>query len=133
MDSDRYTRFPYELYRAEVGLGAIAARAGNYGQAREHLEKAIAINPRGDWGYLYLGGVFMEESGDYARAIENFTRAIELGPLNEVARDYLGIAMLNQGNYKDAIPYFQEALKINPNYEDARSHLTIASRGASPQ
>src|SRR5439155_23178657 len=74
MDSDRYTRFPYELYRAEVGLGAIAARAGNYGQARQHLEKAIAINPRGDWGYLYLCGVFMEETGDYTRAIENFTK-----------------------------------------------------------
>ena len=75
----------------------------------------------------------MEESGDYARAIENFAKAIELGPLNEVARDYLGIAMLNQGNYKDAIPYFQEALKINPNYEDARAHLAIASRQSSPK
>ena len=132
MDSDRYARFPHELYRAEVGLGAIAARAGKYAEARQHFERAIQINPAGDWSYLYLGGVFMEETGDYTRAIENFTKAIKLGPLNEVARDYLGIAMLNQGNYKDAIRYFQEALKINPNYEDARSHLAIASRALTP-
>jgi tetratricopeptide (TPR) repeat protein len=48
--------------------------------------------------------------------------------LNEVARDYLGVAMLNQKNYPEAIHYFEEALKINPNYEDARNHLAIATR-----
>ena len=128
MDGGRYVVFPYELYRAQVGLGAIAARAGSYGDAREHLQKAIEINPRGDWGYLYLGGIFMEADNDYPKAIENFKKAIELGPLNEVARDYLGIAMLNQKNYREAIRYFEEAININPTYEDARNHLAVASR-----
>jgi len=129
MKSDRYVRFPYEMYRAHVGLGALAARAGRYAEATEHFQEAIEINPNGDWGYLYLGGVFMEADGDYNKAIANFQKAIDLGPLNEVARDYLGVAMLNQKNYKEAIRYFEEALKINPNYEDARSHLAIAFRG----
>lgn len=132
MDSDLYVRFPFELYRAYVGLGAIAARAGKFAEAKQDFEKAIGIHPRGDWGYLYLGGVFMEANGDYARAVEYFKKAIELGPLNEVARDYLGIAMLNQKNYKDAVRYFEEALKINPNYADARSHLALASRALAP-
>ena len=128
MESDRYVRDPYELYRAYVGLGAIEARAGRYAEAREDFKKAIGVNPNGDWGYLYLGGIFMEAEGDYPKAIENFRKAIELGPLNEVARDYLGVAMLNQKNYAEAIGYFEEALKINPNYEDARNHLAIASQ-----
>jgi len=131
MESDRYVPVPNELYRAQIGLGAIAARMGKYQEARENFEKAIGTNPRGDWGYLYLGGVFMEANGDYGKAIENFQKAIQLGPLNEVARDYMGIAMLNQKNYKEAIQYFEEALRINPRYEDARSHLAAASRASS--
>src|SRR5262249_34212740 len=115
MKSDRYVRYPYELYRAYIGLGAIEARAGRYIEAREHFRKAIEVNPNGDWGYLYLGGIFMEADRDYDKAIENFQKAIQLGPLNEVARDYLGIAMLNQNNNAEAIRYFEEALKINPN------------------
>ncbi len=128
LQSDRYVRYPYELYRAYVGLGAIEARAGRYPEAREYFRKAIEVNPSGDWGYLYLGGVYLEADRDYPKAIENFQKAIQLGPLNEVARDYFGVAMLNQKNYAEAIRYFEEALKINPNYEDARSHLAIASR-----
>jgi tetratricopeptide (TPR) repeat protein len=128
MQSDTYVRYPYELYRAYIGLGAIEARAGRYTEAREHFKKAIEVNPNGDWGYLYLGGVFMEADRDYTQAVTNFQKAIQLGPLNEVARDYMGIAMLNQKKNAEAIQYFEEALKINPNYEDARQHLNIARR-----
>jgi tetratricopeptide (TPR) repeat protein len=131
IETGQYVYVPADRYRAEVGLGAIAARTGAWDEARHHLEKAIEINPTGEWGYLYLGGVFMQATGDYANAIENFKKAIELGPLNEVARDYMGIAMLNQSDYKDAIAYFEEALKINPTYQDARNHLAIASRALS--
>ena len=70
----------------------------------------------------------MEADHDYPRAIENFKKAVELGPLNETARDYLGVAMLNQKNYPEAVRYFEEALKINPNYQDARNHLAMAVR-----
>ena len=132
MQSDEYVRYPYELYRAYVGLGAIEARAGKYPEARDHFKKAIEVNPNGDWGYLYLGGVYLEADKDYPKAIENFQKAIQLGPLNEVARDYFGVAMLNQKHYTEAIRYFEDALKINPNYEDARNHLAIASRAATP-
>jgi tetratricopeptide (TPR) repeat protein len=130
MQSDTYVVYPYELYRAYVGLGAIDARAGRFAEAREEFKKAIEVNPNGDWGYLYLGGIFMEADRDYPKAIENFKKAIQLGPLNETARDYLGVAMLNQKNYPEAIRYFEEALKINPNYEEARNHLAIASRAS---
>jgi tetratricopeptide (TPR) repeat protein len=130
MQADTYVVYPYEQYRAYVGLGALDARAGRFVEAREEFKKAIEVNPNGDWGYLYLGGVFMEADRDYPKAIENFKKAIQLGPLNETARDYLGVAMLNQKNYPEAIRNFEEALKINPNYEDARNHLAIASRAS---
>jgi len=127
-----YAQVPYDRYRAEIGVGALDARAHNYGQARKHFESALQIYPAGDWGYLYLGGISLEADGDYPRAIEYFKKAIQLGPLNEVARDYLGIAMLNQGKYKEAAEYFAEAVKINPTDQDARKHLQMANRAMTP-
>ncbi len=127
LDDRRFMQLPFERYRAHVGLGAIAARAGDFSLARQHFQTAIEIQPNGDWGYLYLGGVYLEADQDYPKAIEHFKKAIELGPLNEVARDYLGIAMLQQGNYEEAVTNFKEALRINPMYEEARIHLMRAT------
>ena len=70
----------------------------------------------------------MEEDGDYASAIEYFKKAIDLGPLNEVARDYMGIALFNMKRYQEAVRYFREALEINPTYKDAETHLAMATR-----
>jgi len=70
----------------------------------------------------------MESEGDYPQAMANFQKAIELGPLNEVARDYMGVALFNLKKYPEAIRYFQEALKINPTYKDAETHLGMAAR-----
>jgi tetratricopeptide (TPR) repeat protein len=124
----KYVQLPYEKYRAHVGLGALEARARRFQEARQHFQEALAIHPQGDWAYLYMGGVYLEADGDYARAMEHFRKAMELGPLNEVARDYMGIALLNQGNHREAIRYFQEALAINPNYQEARGHMETAAR-----
>lgn len=128
LDSGRFIDWTYERYRAYVGLGAIAARAQDYPKARRLFEQAVEVNPNGDWGYLYLGGVLLESDRDYPNAIAHFKKAIQLGPLNEMARDYLGIALLNQKNYQEAAHYFEEALRINPNYADAKAHLALANR-----
>jgi protein O-mannosyl-transferase len=127
LDGEVYIQSSDEKYRAHVGLGAIAARARKYPEAKQHLTTALEINPRGDWAYLYLGGVIMEE-GDYASAMQRFKMAIDLSPINEVARDYMGIALFNMKKYQEAIGYFQEALKINPAYKDAETHLQMAAR-----
>jgi len=123
-----YLQANEEKYRAQVGLGALAARHQQYAEAKDHLNEALKINPRGDWAYLYLGGVVMEGEGNYELAMQLFRKAIELGPVNEVARDYMGVALFNMKRYKEAVPYFQEALKINPTYKDAQAHLDMVSR-----
>ncbi|MEI9814145.1 MAG: tetratricopeptide repeat protein [Acidobacteriota bacterium] len=87
--TDKYTFQPYETYRAYVGLGAIAARAQNYAEARADLERARQAHPNGEWPYLYLGGIAMEADNNIPQAIEYLNTAIRLGPINEVARDYM--------------------------------------------
>jgi protein O-mannosyl-transferase len=126
--SRTYLQADNERYRAEVGLGALAARRQQYSEAKQHLNEALKINPRGDWAYLYLGGVVMEGDGNMEQAMELFRKAIDLGPVNEVARDYMGVALFNMKRYKEAVPYFQEALKINPTYKDAQTHLDMVNR-----
>jgi tetratricopeptide (TPR) repeat protein len=128
LQSNVYPQAANEKYRAEVGLGALAARGQRYAEAKDHLKQALEINPRGDWAYLYLGGVVMEGDGNYELAMELFKKAIDLGPVNEVARDYMGIALFNMKRYREAIPYFQEALKINPTYKDAQAHLEMTNK-----
>ena len=128
LESTIYLQADNEKYRAQVGLGALAARHQQYAEAKDHLNEALKINPRGDWAYLYLGGVVMEEGGNYELAMQLFRKAIDLGPVNEVARDYMGVALFNMKRYKEAVPYFQEALKINPTYKDAQVHLDMVSR-----
>src|SRR5205807_1971663 len=59
-----YVQAENEKYRALVGLGAVEARAHRYPEAKEHFKQALDINPRGDWAYLYLGGVLMEGEGN---------------------------------------------------------------------
>ena len=126
--STTYLQADNEKYRAQVGLGALAARHQQYAEAKDHLNEALKINPRGDWAYLYLGGVVMEGDGNYELAMQLFKKAIDLGPVNEVARDYMGVALFNMKRYKEAVAYFQEALKINPTYKDAQAHLDMVSR-----
>ena len=70
----------------------------------------------------------MEGEGNYELAMQLFRKAMDLGPVNEVARDYMGVALFNLKRYKEAVPYFQEALKINPTYKDAQAHLDMVSR-----
>ncbi len=131
IDQEVYYFTSCEKHRALIGLGALAAPTKDYPQARRRLRETLDTNPRGDWAYL--GGALLEADRDYRRAVEHFEKAIELGPTNEVARDYMGIALLNSGRYREAIPYFQESLEINPNYADARLHLEIAERRLHPE
>lgn len=128
MDSGKYSQLPDDYYRVHIGLGAILARSRNYPQAREHLEAAKQADPKGEWPYLYLGGIAMEADSDIPKAVDLLQTAVRLGPINELARDYLGIAYFNQGRVQEAKAEFEEALKINPTHADARAHLEMAAK-----
>ncbi len=133
LNSGNYATPPDEYYRVHIGLGAILARAKRYPEAREHLETARKMSPNSDWPHLYLGGITMEADNDLPKAIEQFKTAIRLGPLNEVARDYLGIAYFNQGRFAEAKAEFEAAIRINATYKDGYAHLEMANRELAKQ
>ena len=86
----------------------------------------MEIYPQGDGAYTQLGGVLITWGQRYGDAMVLLEKAIQLSAVNEFARDYMGVALVNQGKYEQAIKYFREALEINPDLESAKQHLQVA-------
>ena len=57
--------------------------------------------------------------GDFDRAIEDYTEAIQLNPKYDIAFYNRGLAYSNKGDHDRAIKDYSEAIRINPNYDKA--------------
>jgi Tfp pilus assembly protein PilF len=55
-------------------------------EIREPFENAVVMNPRYDPAHLYLGYI-SRRNGELDRALEEFCRALECNPDNELARE----------------------------------------------
>ena len=79
-------------------------------------------------------GVAEYETGNYDKAIEYFTKAIESEPMNAIAYNYRGLAYSQTGFwfvsrepfYKKAIPDYTKAIELDPKYVDAYCNRGIA-------
>jgi Flp pilus assembly protein TadD len=60
---------------------------------------------------------------DFARAETALSRALQLRPLQVLALNDLGIALLRQGKAVDAQRAWLQALEINPRFEAAKRNL----------
>jgi tetratricopeptide (TPR) repeat protein len=92
-------------------------------EAKSHLIKALELNPQGENAYTILAGILMNFERNAAAAMPLLKKAIELDPLDDQARDSMGVALYNVGRYEEAVGHFQEALRINPQSELAQQHL----------
>jgi protein O-mannosyl-transferase len=124
----RFVQLPIGGYMSYLGLGVLSLRGGKYAEAKGYFEKGLEIYPQGDWAQLYIGAIYMQDEKSIPEAIRRFELAIKLDPLNETARDYMGIAFFNQGRVAEAGRFFAEALRINPANKDAQAHMDMAKR-----
>ena len=113
-------------YVLELGLGSLAARRNDAGEAKLHLKRALEISPNGENAYTLLAGVLMNLERNAEDAIPLLEKAIELNPVDDQARDSMGVALYNMRRYDEAIARFREALQINPQSELAQQHLERA-------
>ena len=66
-------------------------------------------------------GLAYQRKGEFSRAIDDFTRLMEIGP-NHICADaykYRGVVYLQKGELDCAIRDFSEAIELNPNHIDA--------------
>jgi tetratricopeptide (TPR) repeat protein len=76
-------------------------------------------NQHADLGDIYF------DLGLHAEAVEEYRKAVDLGPKFADVKTKLAVALREKGEYESALREFQDALKINPKYMPAYLHLGL--------
>ncbi len=122
---------------ARTNVGFICLRKKNYGEAIEHLSRAIRLDTDRKatlYAHLYLGMVYREREM-YADAELFFRKALELGPNLIQAWYELGRARWFAGNQSAATEAWHEganANKFNPWGKRCAEMLTVVEQGGAP-
>jgi len=122
---------------ARTNVGFICLRKKNYGEAIEHLSRAIRLDTDRKatlYAHLYLGMVYREREM-YADAEPFFQKALELGPNLIQAWYELGRARWFGGEQAAARKAWQEganANKFNPWGKRCAETLTVVEQGGAP-
>ncbi|MDM8563080.1 tetratricopeptide repeat protein, partial [Candidatus Marithioploca araucensis] len=92
-------------------------------EAGNHLQQAIALNPKFGLAYYNLGRV-RQEQGQTDHALACWKRALEfLKPDDAKSYFKVGYMLKEQGKLTEAIAYYQEALTLEPDLNEAHAEL----------
>ncbi len=108
-----YRQAPYAVpldAAGRVDLGALAIRAGRFREAKEHYQKAIALNPGAPEAY---GGfaVACHQLSEHAAAFEAYMKCLELDPDNLVALLGLFQTSCQMGTFAQITRYLEIYLR----------------------
>lgn len=110
-------RFPSLSERPEVdaalGAGEAAFAAGDFEQAIEHYQLALALDPASYLAPLFLGDVYYKRK-EWDDAGKYFALAIHNDPNRETAHRYWGDALMHSGRMKEAREKFIDAVVAEP-------------------
>jgi Tfp pilus assembly protein PilF len=106
-----------KLYEAELNGAMVLMRQKSPGEALPWLEDAAEQKPNEFRPRYYLAESELQ-TGDYAKAEENYKRALGLDAKSAGANLGMAQALVQQGRLDDAAPYFRTAAQIQPNYRD---------------
>ena len=114
--------------------GVEYATQGKLEEAKEEFEKALKVDPfyesakstlkviedvnnqkiKINTAIMYFKGISYAVKGQWAEAISDYNKAIEINPSFATAYTGRGYAYLNKGQYDKAISDFNKAIEINP-------------------
>ena len=111
-------------------MGLVLVDRGQYRQALEHYDQAIALrhqqHQRDYWEPHNNMGLALIKLGRFDEAIAAFERAREIYPASAMVWDNLGTAHTYARQYEQAIECHRDALKRNPEYVSAMNNLGAA-------
>jgi tetratricopeptide (TPR) repeat protein len=91
-------------------------------EARNHLNRAVALRPDLGAGWFELGRLSLaEDRADEAQ--KEFETALKFNPDNPQIRLNLGMALFKQGRNEEAARQFEAALRLDPQLERAKEYL----------
>lgn len=122
----RYWKNSYDLYTraltvvernwlAHNNMGILLSQHNRNGEAIEHFQESIRLNPEGVEGYRNLGNS-LQMAGRNAEAIEAFRRAVSINPYDPESHFRLGYAYLLGGNSSLAYQEYDQLLRLNNAY-----------------
>jgi tetratricopeptide (TPR) repeat protein len=93
-------------------------------ESRAALEKILNREPRNAALLARLGGLYRTD--DPARALEYYTRALEIEPRNADYATGYGAALVQAKRYTDAVSILRQVLTVAPDNYAAHANLAIA-------
>ncbi|PRQ55090.1 putative acetyltransferase A, auxiliary subunit [Rosa chinensis] len=97
--------------RAKRSLARSAYNRGQYRTSKLLWESAMALNSLYPDGWFALGAAALKDR-DIEKALDGFTRAVQLDPENGEARNNIACLHMIKGKSKEAFIAFREALKF---------------------
>ena len=105
--------------------GSMYNKSGNYNQAIDDYNKAIAYKPDYTDAYNNRGNVYSKLS-NYSQAIEDYNKTITFKPDYAEAYNNRGSAYHRLGKYNEAINDYCRAIQIKPDYATFYINRSIA-------
>jgi len=102
-------------------------------EARQALERAVALQPDNSLG-LFLLGVLSDEAGDSAKAEDYYKRVLEHEPGHGGAHFFLANHYWREGDYSDAARHYAAAIADDPRNVPARLlYLDTLDKTGAPE
>ncbi|HLW51828.1 MAG TPA: protein kinase [Candidatus Angelobacter sp.] len=110
----------YGLAQAELGTAYwskyVTSKDKSFvGKARQACSRAVDLGNAGAEGHVCLG-VLQNGTGEYEKAVDEFTRAIQLDSSLDEAYVGLGFAYERLGKLNDAEKTYQQVISLRPQY-----------------
>lgn len=102
-------------------LGIAESSAGRVRIGITHLERAVALNPRGEYrAQLAKLYIMMRRDGDAAATLAAAEHAL---PADALSRDTMGCVYARLGDHGAALPHFAEAVRLEGDNSEYRYNL----------
>ena len=112
-----------------LAAGTHARESGRFGEAAQHFQRALAINPKSPAALIGLGLLF-EYAKELQRSEEMFQTAIRHASRSVEAYVNLARVLHEQKKFGEAVAYCEKALKYAPTHEMLLNNLGANLVGA---
>jgi tetratricopeptide (TPR) repeat protein len=112
-------------------VSAAATAMGNFAQAAQALEKAVALRPNDGGAFADLGNIYLQQNRVDA-AQKALARALMIDPNLPRANNTMGLAALKNNDVNIAEEHFRAAIRSQPDLAEAHNNLgnVVAGRKA---